>query len=669
MESATKSIKDLNKIYLEAVYGQTAGQELAQREKDDDAAGAPNKDKRHVVTYADKRGNTPAYQKYKSGDKNYKAADHLKDEYEPFLNKLEESGKFSVEEIQSIVDRVDEGEGEQIDELLGALAGGALGQHFGGKLLGGTVGKIASKAIGGAVGAGAGEMLDPLKSGKDKNVGGAALGGAAGGAIAGGGLGAAKSALTDKFPKTMGKLDTAVSGAKDAVKGAASSLGTSKVDHGNIKGAGTPVGTKGAVISTNPDQVKKNIAINDKAKEKFKNDPAGYFGTKVESTSDLTKLYHEVYRVSEGKTKAAVGGAVGDVAGRIAGGVAGATGGAAVAGPLGVVPGAIAGSKLGATAGAAGGAALGAKKGRKKEAAVGAGGGSLVAGPIGAATGGAIASQYEPKGDSIADEVNYVKSLVEKEVDVKDTRRTVDAIRAYDKSKDASRDATYDSDEGKTGKAAKERKYAAKERGEIDKDDPNWKKRKYHTGMHGEEVEVSELYTGKHGQSEKEYQAGRSDAGKRISGDDEHGPASYSRRGVKQQEPTKPGEKPQHTPKLGSAEKSELAYLKSRRAQKEEALWDDVVESLISSGKFTREEVKDIAVMVKEMAGAKGKIRQSDAVSTVRRDKSVKGGWTGTKQTGLGRDYKGDKTKVKKAYDAQVKKDRKAAALDRAKGL
>ena len=76
--------------------------------------------------------------------------------------------------------------------------------------------------------------------------------------------------------------------------------------------------------------------------------------------------------------------------------------------------------------------------------------------------------------------------ISEKEVKVKDTRRVIDAIRAYDKSKDASRDATADSDEGKKGKAAKERKYAAKERGEIDKDDPNWKKRKYHTGMHGE---------------------------------------------------------------------------------------------------------------------------------------------------------------------------------------
>ena len=36
-------------------------------------------DKRLVVTNADKAGNTPAYQKYKAGDKNYKAADHMKE--------------------------------------------------------------------------------------------------------------------------------------------------------------------------------------------------------------------------------------------------------------------------------------------------------------------------------------------------------------------------------------------------------------------------------------------------------------------------------------------------------------------------------------------------------------------------------------------------------------
>jgi len=44
-----------------------------------------------------------------------------------------------------------------------------------------------------------------------------------------------------------------------------------------------------------------------------------------------------------------------------------------------------------------------------------------------------------------------------------------------------------------------------------------------------------------------------------------------------------------------------------------------------------------------------------------------RGGMTMTPVKGLGRDYKGNKAKVKKKYDAQVKKDRKAAALDRIK--
>ena len=80
--------------------------------------------------------------------------------------------------------------------------------------------------------------------------------------------------------------------------------------------------------------------------------------------------------------------------------------------------------------------------------------------------------------------------LIEKEVKVKDTRRTDDAIDAYDKSKDASRDADWDTEHGKKGKGDKEKKYAKKERGEIDKDDPDWKHKKGHTGMHGESKET-----------------------------------------------------------------------------------------------------------------------------------------------------------------------------------
>ena len=52
----------------EAVYGGTP----AKKEEP--------KDTRMTVTAADKKGNTPAYQRFKAGDKRYKAADHMKEE-------------------------------------------------------------------------------------------------------------------------------------------------------------------------------------------------------------------------------------------------------------------------------------------------------------------------------------------------------------------------------------------------------------------------------------------------------------------------------------------------------------------------------------------------------------------------------------------------------------
>ena len=66
-----------------------------------------------IVTNADKKGNTPAYQGYKAGKKNvktgkpmYKAADHLKDDVEisPEVEKLVESGLFPDSEIAKIAD-------------------------------------------------------------------------------------------------------------------------------------------------------------------------------------------------------------------------------------------------------------------------------------------------------------------------------------------------------------------------------------------------------------------------------------------------------------------------------------------------------------------------------------------------------------------------------------
>jgi len=80
------------------------------------------------------------------------------------------------------------------------------------------------------------------------------------------------------------------------------------------------------------------------------------------------------------------------------------------------------------------------------------------------------------------------------------------------------------------------------------------------------EQEIEELYKGKHGQSDTEYQDGRSDAGKRISGDSSTGPRYYTlgrARGTKPDAPTAPGAKPVNTPKLSSDERTYHQYNKS----------------------------------------------------------------------------------------------------------
>ena len=61
-----RQVNDLSKLYVEAVYG-------GVKKKEDP------KDTRMVVTNADKKANTPAYKKFKAGDKAYKAADRMKE--------------------------------------------------------------------------------------------------------------------------------------------------------------------------------------------------------------------------------------------------------------------------------------------------------------------------------------------------------------------------------------------------------------------------------------------------------------------------------------------------------------------------------------------------------------------------------------------------------------
>ena len=93
--ASSKQLEDISAVYMEAVYGKSAGQELADREKKDDAFGAPKK--KMVVTNADKKANTPAYQKYKAGDKRYAAADHMKEE------ELHEKQKDTPDQVKAVI--------------------------------------------------------------------------------------------------------------------------------------------------------------------------------------------------------------------------------------------------------------------------------------------------------------------------------------------------------------------------------------------------------------------------------------------------------------------------------------------------------------------------------------------------------------------------------------
>ena len=86
-----------------------------------------------------------------------------------------------------------------------------------------------------------------------------------------------------------------------------------------------------------------------------------------------------------------------------------------------------------------------------------------------------------------------------------------------------------------------------------------------------EEVEnVEELYKGKHGQSEKEYMDGRSNAGKQISGDSKSSGAAYSHRSFKGQgKPAKPGERQKAQGRMTSADRNELAIRKAALKKEE----------------------------------------------------------------------------------------------------
>ena len=113
-----------------------------------------------------------------------------------------------------------------------------------------------------------------------------------------------------------------------------------------------------------------------------------------------------------------------------------------------------------------------------------------------------------------------------------------------------------------------------------------------------EEDQIDELYKGKHGQSEKEYQDGRSDGGKMISGDSKHSGAAYSSRAVKNTGPNPAGgsKKPKAQGRMTSGARADLAY---RKANLKKEDFEAFVEEIILDEEFDTfsfEELHDICV-------------------------------------------------------------------------
>ena len=91
--SKDKAIKKaMGKKVEEAVYGKSPAQVEGERRKKDNLAGSPL-----VVTNADKKANTKAYQNLKAGVKGYKAADHMKEE------QLQEKQKDTPDQVKAVI--------------------------------------------------------------------------------------------------------------------------------------------------------------------------------------------------------------------------------------------------------------------------------------------------------------------------------------------------------------------------------------------------------------------------------------------------------------------------------------------------------------------------------------------------------------------------------------
>ena len=110
--SEKKAVKDLNSLYAEAVYGKPKA-----------AASSSSAPKKMIVTRADKKANTKAYQNYKAGAKGYEAADHLKNEEygELYSTVYSEDEKYGYDKDGNSLNPVDiEKKKKKDDDLAGA---------------------------------------------------------------------------------------------------------------------------------------------------------------------------------------------------------------------------------------------------------------------------------------------------------------------------------------------------------------------------------------------------------------------------------------------------------------------------------------------------------------------------------------------------------------------
>ena len=125
----TSDVYQKNKLFLDILNQAIA---KAEHDKEDDK----DDDKKMVVSKADKKNNTPAYQNYKKGDKRYKAADDrnegaeeeaaltmaAKDMVDRITGWMEDTAEMQTESMLEIGDKIrDEMGVEKSEEFIGSV--------------------------------------------------------------------------------------------------------------------------------------------------------------------------------------------------------------------------------------------------------------------------------------------------------------------------------------------------------------------------------------------------------------------------------------------------------------------------------------------------------------------------------------------------------------------